>query len=140
MKKNTLFVSIVSLALVLIPVISFAAGIVPDCNVGPIDPVTQTYAKPCNFEYLMTLINNIITFLLFTIATPFIALIIMYAGWLYISSSESPSNIATAKKIFKNAVFGYVLALAAWLIVKTIMSSLGFTGEMYLSIISNMFV
>lgn len=124
--------------------------IVPDCNVGPIekiiDPVTgkaigAKYAKPCDFKYVMELINNFITFLLFTIATPFIALILVYAGWLYLSSSASPKNIDTAKTIFKNALIGYVLALAAWLIVHTIMTSLGYTGPMYLTfIISKMFV
>lgn len=115
--------------------------IVPKCNTGAIDTATGQYANPCNFEYLLTLINNVIKFLLFTIATPFIALILVYAGWLYLSSSASPKNIDTAKSIFKNAIIGYVLALAAWLIVKTIMTSLGYTGTMYLAfIISKMFV
>lgn len=116
--------------------------IVPICNTK-VDTVKGGYSDPCDFNALLKLINNVIAFLLFVIATPFIALILVYAGWLYLSSSASPKNIETAKTIFKNAILGYVLALAAWLIIKTIMTSLGLHGEgtMYLaSIISKMFV
>jgi hypothetical protein len=108
-------------------------GLVPECNTGAIDPVTKNYVNACGFDMVMTIINNVITFLLVTLATPLFALIIIYAGWLYLSDMGSSENITHAKKILKNAVIGYVIALAAWLIVKTILTSLGFEGEMYLS-------
>jgi len=81
---------------------------------------------PCGFNELMKLINNVITFLLFTIATPLAALVIVYAGWLYLSAGGSAENATKAKKILMNVVIGYIIALAAWLIVKTILVSLGF--------------
>jgi len=89
-------------------------GLVPAC------PSTG-----CGFDQLMTLINNVITFLLFTVATPLAAIIIAYAGWLYLSSGGNSSDVTKAKKILMNVVIGYVIGLAAWLIVKTIITSLG---------------
>jgi len=96
-------------------------GILPSC------PDTG-----CGFNDLMKAINNVITFLIFTIATPLAALGIMYAGWLYLSSGGSEENVTKAKHILKNIVLGYVIALAAWLIVHTILSTLGFTGDSFL--------
>ncbi|MFA6355287.1 MAG: IPT/TIG domain-containing protein [Candidatus Paceibacterota bacterium] len=102
----------------------YDGGIVPECNTGDIDPVTKQYKNPCNFTFLMTLINNIIKFLLFTIATPLIALIVMYTGYLYITAGGDTGKTEKVRHILFNAVIGYVVALAAWLIVKTILSSL----------------
>ncbi|MBK5215552.1 MAG: hypothetical protein JJE53_01950 [Candidatus Pacebacteria bacterium] len=115
-------------------------GLVPICNTGVIDPVTKNYAVACDFDMLLAIINKVISFLLVTLATPLFALIIIYTGWLYLSSMGSPENITKAKKIFKNAFIGYVIALAAWLIVKTILTSLGYSGEMYLSLLLINFV
>jgi hypothetical protein len=93
---------------------SKAGGLVPDCP-----------DKGCGWGELMVLVNNVIKFLLFTIATPLVALILVYAGWLYLSSGGSSENIVKAKKILLNVVVGYVIGLAAWLIVRTIVTSLG---------------
>jgi len=93
---------------------SKGGGLVPDCPI-----------EGCGFNQLMTLINNVITFLLFTVATPLAAIIIAYAGWLYLSSGGNSSDVTKAKKILMNVVIGYVIGLAAWLIVKTIITSLG---------------
>jgi len=111
-----------------VPLISFGAKLVPECNII----VNGVMTEPCDFNYLMTLINNIISFILITLATPIFALIIIYAGWLYLSSGGSSENVSKAKHIFKNALIGYVIALAAWLIVKSILTALGFTGDSFL--------
>jgi hypothetical protein len=106
-------------------------GLVPDCNTGPLN-AKGMYANPCDFEDAMIMINKIINFLLFVIATPFVALCIAWAGWLMISSGGSSEKVTKAKHIATNLVIGYVIALAAWLIVKTILVSLGFNGPMFL--------
>ena len=115
-------------------------GLVPLCNVGPVitiaktatEPAKYQYAQPCDFNYFLMLINKVIDFLLITMATPLFVLIIIYAGWLYLSSAGSSENTTKAKKILKNSIIGYVIALAAWLVVKTILSTLGYHGPMYL--------
>ena len=145
-KKISLF--ILAFAIIFTPpIMVLGAELVPDCNTGDmktIPAVTQTqtingktvtvtivpekyeYANPCDFNSLMTLINNVINFLLITLATPLFALILIYVGWLYLSSGGSSENVTKAKKILKNAFIGYVIALAAWLIVKVILTTLGF--------------
>lgn len=103
--------------------------IVPDCgkvvtSIGADGKETATMANPCIFKDLVELINNVIKFLLFNIATPLIALILMYTGYLYLTAGGSSSQTEKVRHILFNAVIGYVVALAAWLIVKTILSSL----------------
>ena len=83
-------------------------------------------------QNFMKMINDIINFLLVKMATPLFALILIYVGWLYLSDMGSVENVSKAKKILKNALIGYIIALAAWLIVKTILSSLGYTGPLFL--------
>ena len=120
-KKILLF--ILAFGIIFTPTIFvLASPIVPDCG----KVVGDTIENPCDFNYLIKLINNIITFLLIDLATPLFALIIIYTGWLYLSAGENSGNITKAKSIFKNAIIGYVVALASWLIVKTILTSLGF--------------
>lgn len=103
-----------------------AAGLVPNCNTGTSVNSTQTgLGTPCNFDQLVLLINQIITFLLKVIATPLAAVALCYAGFLLISSGGSQENITKAKHIIRNVIVGYIIALAAWLIVKTIITTLG---------------
>jgi hypothetical protein len=101
-----------------------SSGIVPRCNVGDIDKNTGQYKTPCNFTFFIKLINRIIKFLLFVIATPLIALIIMYTAYLYLTAGGKTGQVEKVRHILFNAVVGYVIALAAWLIINTIISSL----------------
>lgn len=130
-KKIALF--IISFIMILSPFFIASAevkfsGLVPVCNTI-VDEAKGGFSNPCDFDMVMNLINNVITWLLFIIATPMCALIIAYAGWLYITSSSSEENKSRAKKILTNVVIGYIIALAAWLIVHTILNSLGYNGD-----------
>ncbi len=100
-------------------------GLVPICNTM-VDGAKGGFSDPCDFDVLLAFINKMINFLLIKMATPFFALILVYVGWLYLSDMGSAENIKKAKTILKNVVIGYIIALAAWLIVKTILSTLGF--------------
>lgn len=112
------FVAVFSL-----PILVFAAGgIVPECG----EVVNGEITKQCDFNYLLELVNNVINFALVTLATPLFALILIYVAWLYLSDMGSAENVTKAKHILKNALIGYLIALAAWLIVKTILASVGF--------------
>lgn len=128
---------IISSPLIVVEAVEFS-GLVPKCNVV----VDGVMTESCDFNYLMTLINKVINFLLITLATPLFALIIVYTGWLYLSAGGSSENVTKAKHIFKNALIGYVIALAAWLIVKTILTALGFKGDSFLGLIliNNIFI
>ena len=101
------------------------SGIVPVCNTGVVDQKTGKFPVPCDFNFFMKLLNSIIKFLLFTIATPFVALIIMYTGYLYLTAGGNAGQTEKVKHILFSAVIGYIVALAAWLIVNTVLSSFG---------------
>lgn len=107
-------------------------GLVPICNTT-IDTVHGGFKDPCDFAMAIALINKLISFVLFTLATPLFALILVYVGWLYLSDQGSAENKNKAKKILKNAFLGYIIALAAWLIVKFILWVFDYNGTSYLS-------
>lgn len=121
--------------MILTPLLSFhvaQAKIVPDCGTLSVvpgsNPPKKEILNPCNFEYLMQLVNNIIEFLLFIIAAPLVAIILCYAGFIMLTSGGSAEKVTKAKHIIKSVVFGYIIALAAWLVIHTIMTTLGFNG------------
>jgi hypothetical protein len=119
--------------------VSAASGLVPDCNTGTIDQQvagTATsgghYTNACDWDALMNLINNIINFLLFYLAAPLAALAICYAGFLLLTGGANEHNRTQAKHIIMNVIVGYIIGLAAWIIIKTILTWLGFQGPMFL--------
>jgi len=123
--RNKIFGFIFAFIIITTPfAVTYAARLVPTCNTGAIDTLTGQYSNPCDFKYFMDLINGLIKFMLFVIATPFVALIIMYTGYLFLTAGGSAGQTEKAKKILFNVVIGYVIALAAWLIINTIVSSL----------------
>ena len=121
--KNKLFLFVIGLMLFL-PLFFVQAKITPDCG----QVVNGVIEKPCDFNYLMQLVNNVIKFMLFTIATPLVALITVYAGFNMIANSTNTEKALKAKKIMINVVVGYVIALASWLIINTILTRLGYNG------------
>lgn len=78
----------------------------------------------CDFNDILQLINNLITFLITTLFIPIIILLFMYAGFKYITAEGNPSKIANLKKMVWHIIVGMLLVLCSWLIVKTIISIL----------------
>jgi Type IV secretion system pilin len=127
-----------------------AAPIVPKCNTGALvlkkdaqgkeltDPISgqktgeRGFEHECDFSYVILLIKNLIDFLLFYFATPLAALALAFAGWKMLSAGGSEEAITSAKSIIQNVIVGYIIALSAWLIVKTIFNMLGYTGTTFL--------
>lgn len=103
--------------------------VLPD---GP-DSLVPCKGLDCDFNSVMQLANNIINFLLKTIALPLFGLIFAYVGWLYMSSAANPSQRSNAKKILINSVVGFVIAMAAFLIIKLVLSTLGYEGISFIN-------
>ncbi|MES3032097.1 MAG: pilin [Patescibacteria group bacterium] len=101
-------------------------GLVP-CDNTPDDK--GVIAKPCDFNAFMKLINTVIHFVLFSLAIPIAAIMFFYAGFLMVTSGGSAEAKSKAKNIFSNAVYGLVIAAGAWLIIRTILSILGYNGS-----------
>lgn len=120
-----------------VPSMSFAqSGLVP-CGVESYgeneildgEDVSYQLKKPCGYNDIFDLINNVTNFLIFIIALPVAAIMFTYAGFLFAFSGVQPEARSKAKKIFGNVVFGFILAVAAWLIVHTLLSILGYNGS-----------
>lgn len=82
----------------------------------------------CNWNTLMTLINNIVNFVLFRMAIPIAAIMFAYAGILLLTSGGDSAKKTKAKELFTGVAIGLIIAAAAWLIVNTILSILGYTN------------
>ena len=120
--KTTLVFSI-ALFIIVVPFFALAQGI------GPIVP--QNCGKEgqpsCNFSHLIQLANTLITFLI-RISSFLAAIAFTYVGWLYVTSGGDSGKKSEAKGILMKVVIGFVLVLGAWLIVKLILTSLGYGG------------
>jgi len=105
---------------IIIPVITFAGGLVP-CG-GTDEPA-------CDFTQFMNLINRVIKFILFDLAMPIAAIMFAWAGILLVTAGGSTERVGKAKRIFTNVAVGFIIAVLAWLIIRTILSILGFEGD-----------
>ncbi len=93
---------------------------------------TSVNTKECDFKDLLTLVNNVITFILVDLALPIAALMFAYAGAKLVLSGGSPEARTSAKTIALNTVIGIVLAAGSWIIVKTFLAIMGYQGSGYL--------
>jgi hypothetical protein len=120
--------------MLVIPVFSFAqTSQTPDLDYKGLVPcgnelVGGKIKNPCGFGHMMGLINKTIKFILFDLVLPIAAIMFAYSGVLYIASSANPNTRTKAKKIFGDVAFGFALAVAAWLIIRTVLSILGYNG------------
>lgn len=124
MQKITKILIFLSILLILtMPVVSIAYKLG-----DPLVPCKNTADSPCNFNAILALVNNVITFLIKYMAIPITAIMLTYAGFELVTSGGSTEKRGVAKSVFTNAVLGLIIAVAAFLIVKTILSILGYEG------------
>ena len=124
MAKKFLISSFVFLFVFLIlavPALSLAEG-----SLVPCDNITNK----CDFNQLMNMVNIVIHFILYSMVIPIAAIMFAYAGFLMVTAGGETAHARTkAKSIFTNAVLGLIFAVAAFLIVRTILSILGYEGS-----------
>ncbi len=123
----------VAFGIVAVPVQAYALQLIP-CS-GVKESVTQLPGAPepraCTFSDLITLAKNIIDFLIF-IAAPIIAMfIILWGGFLILTAGGSTEQVSEAKKLFWKALTGLLIAMCAWIIVKTILVLLGYNTDIF---------
>ncbi len=82
----------------------------------------------CGWADLMTLISNIMEFLVY-IAVSIGILACCYAGFLYVTAFGESGKIEQAHKIFSSAMTGFLIILLAWLIVATILVTMGVSTD-----------
>ena len=77
----------------------------------------------CTFTDVFRLLNNILTFFITVLMIPIFITIVMYAGFKYLKAGANAGEKANLKKMIGHIVGGIVLILCAWLIVRTIMTT-----------------
>lgn len=95
----------------------------PACYNGKFVPCDGTDKCPCDFRALMLLIDNVLGFLTNVIAIPLAVVTFMYAGFLLMTTAISDQK-SKAKEMMRKVVIGFVILLAARLIVKTVLGVL----------------
>lgn len=75
----------------------------------------------CTFDSLIQLVNRIIKFLMFGVAVPLAAIGFMFVGAKMALSSNKESAKTEAKEAFGNIIMGFLIMLAAYVVVKTIL-------------------
>ena len=114
---------IAAFCIMLLPLVSFGQTATPDLGLVTCD-------TNCDFNALMAMINKIIKFALFNLVVPIAAVMFFYAGFLMVTAGgESAEAKTKAKGIFTNAVIGLVIAISAWIVIRTLLSILGFQGD-----------
>lgn len=111
------------------------ALLVADTVLAAGKPVTEIVDIACNkrlggcgFDELIAMLQKGIDFLIYL--SPFVAAIgFGIAGFYYITDQGSGKNKEKAHEIFYWTLIGFLVILAAWLIVRTILAGLGVEGK-----------
>lgn len=122
-KKNSAGVAaFIIITLLVLPVLSLAAGLVP-CGDNPTVDASGKVTGACTFNDFITMINNIINWII-SIAGVIFTISCVYGGFLWIMSGESPEKKTRAQTILWRTLLGFVIILTSWLIVYTILNTL----------------
>ncbi len=119
-----------------LPFAAFAAPIVP-CgaddwnNDGIIKDLPGQKVEECHFNDFLVGINNIINFLI-TIGGSIAALVFAYAGFLILTAGGNESKMKKGREMFMPVVWGFILMLSAWLLVKMVLIGLGVDNDFIL--------
>jgi len=122
----TVFIGLFILSLFLVPQLSFAEvdnSIQNILSEGLVHCGKAGQDSACRFTDLYVLINRLVVFGLFLVI-PIGTISIAIAGFKLILFSDNEGERKKAKDIIKWVVIGMVMALAAWLIIDTIVDAL----------------
>lgn len=127
--KKTVFA--ILLTVLIFSPIFVSAGVAIDCAQYCSDPVAFSQpvgqfcvCNPINAPDFETLVDKILNFI-FTIAIVLLPLMILVAGFLYMSSAGDPEKTEKAKKILLYAIIGLFVLLLAKAFVYVVTSLLG---------------
>lgn len=93
---------------------AFAAGLVPNC--------AGSTCTVCNF---LQLISNIAYFIVKDVMPPLAGLLFLIGGIIMIASAGSEERYKKGKKVIVNTGIGVVIVLTSWVIVNTLITTLG---------------
>lgn len=96
-----------------------------------------TPESPCGFPELLSTVNAVIRFILEYAIAPIAVIVLTYGGFLYLTSGGNASQRSRANKMFLNLGRGLFFSLAAWVIVKIILTTLGYDDTTFSPVFSH---
>lgn len=118
--------SAILLAIVFIPISATLAA------TGPISGgIVHCVGDPCTLCDLSILADRFTRFLLFNVMLPIAALMILVGGVMLLTARDNQQRQTQGKAVLWYAVWGMIIAFAAWLIVSTFLATLGYKGVWY---------
>lgn len=122
-----IFLSALLIIFVFTPMLSLGA-VFPLVQCGTTSGADGVVLNACDFNDIIETLGRVISFLLFYLAVPIAAIMFAYAGFLLLFAGGNSGQMQRAKGIFTDVAVGLALALAAWLIITTILNSFGYSG------------
>jgi hypothetical protein len=101
-------------------------GLVP-CGRDWDDPSTTGWDErdPCDFCFLLMLINEITNFLI-AIAAAVAMLALIIIGFLFITSAGNEERRTSAKQALKLTIIGFIIIFISWLMVDFLLTAWGY--------------
>jgi Type IV secretion system pilin len=121
--KKLLYLCIVTVALLLSDSTSVALAQPAQGTVTSIVDCGRIGQDPCEFDDLITVVQNAIEFVIIYVITPLITLVILYYGVMLVVAGDKPAQIKKAKKALWSVVVGLFFMLTAWLLVAAVIKA-----------------
>lgn len=102
---------VLAFSIITLPFFAFAADPLVPCGQG---------TDQCEFNDIIILINNVVNFLIKSIALPVSAVLFAWAGFLYLTNAGKKGQVEKAHEVFLNTFVGLVLTLVGWLVINLI--------------------
>ena len=93
--------------------------------------IVHCVGDPCTLCDLSILADRFTRFLLFNVMLPIAALMILIGGILILTARDNQQQQTQGKAVLTYAVWGMIIAFAAWLIVTTLLATLGYKDTWY---------
>ena len=114
-----IFITLFLIALITLPLFSFAQGLVPCGNPGQ---------PACNTCHAFQLLHNVIQFGFLFLLLPATAIAFLIGGVLMLTAGGNETQVTRAKSILWNTIIGILIAFASWVIINTILNTIA-AGE-----------
>lgn len=88
--------------------------------------IVHCVGDPCTLCDLSILADRLTRFLLFNVMLPIAALMILIGGILLLTARDNQQRQTQGKAVLTYAVWGMIIAFAAWLIISTLLATLGY--------------
>ncbi|MBI5078192.1 MAG: hypothetical protein HZB11_02400 [Candidatus Yonathbacteria bacterium] len=115
--NKKIITSFLSLSVIVLPVVAVAQVGIP-CN-GP----------DCTFDSFIMLINNVVKFLIFSVAVPLAAIGFVFAGAKLVLNQDKEGAWSAAKESFWNIGIGFLIMLGSFVLIKLILYQFLNTAE-----------